>query len=98
MSGTIGSKQAPASRHVAEKDPVGESGTPSVSVDGHVDSEGHGSSDEHIFSDPAIAAYWRAVFDKAGYENRHRFDPSFTWTAEEEKKLVRKIDLRIMLW
>ena len=62
------------------------------------DGEGYGSSDDHIFKDPAVANHWRGVFERAGYENRHRFDPDFTWTAEEEKKLVRKLDLRIMLW
>ncbi len=70
----------------------------SVSRESLSDADGYGSSDEHVFSDPAVASHWRAVFEKAGYENRHRFDPSFKWTAEEEKKLVRKIDLRIMLW
>lgn len=54
-------------------------------------SDGYGSSDEHIFKDPTVAAHWRAVFESARYENRHRFDPSYTWTAEEEKKLVRKV-------
>mgnify|MGYP001413719771 CR=1 FL=1 len=75
------------------------SGSASVqSGEGNVDAEGYGSTDNHIFSDPAVAEYWRGVYEKAGYENRHRFDPSFTWTAEEERKLLRKIDIRIMLW
>ncbi|KAK0716264.1 major facilitator superfamily domain-containing protein [Lasiosphaeris hirsuta] len=69
-----------------------------VSRESLVDSEGYGSNDEHLFKDPPIADYWRGVYEKAGYENRHRFDPEFQWSAEEEKKLVRKIDLRIMLW
>ncbi|KAF4444738.1 permease [Fusarium acutatum] len=56
------------------------------------------SSIEHPFSDPEIADRWRKVYENAQYENRHRFDPSFTWTAQEEKKLVRKIDFRICLW
>jgi hypothetical protein len=60
--------------------------------------DGYGSSDEHIFKDPTVANHWRGIYEKANYENRHRFDPEFIWTAEEEKKLVRKIDLRIMLW
>lgn len=62
------------------------------------DAAGYGSADEHIFSDPSLAEYWRGVYEKARYENRHRFDPNYKWTAEEEKKLVRKIDLRIMIW
>lgn len=76
----------------------GISSAASVSQESLTDSEGYGSSTEHVFSDPAVASHWRNVFEKAGYENRHRFDPSFTWTAEEERKLLRKIDLRIMLW
>ncbi|KLU82225.1 hypothetical protein MAPG_01300 [Magnaporthiopsis poae ATCC 64411] len=61
-------------------------------------SSGYGSSDEHPFSDPEVAARWRDVYEKARYENRHRFDPTYRWTAEEEKKVVRKIDRRIMVW
>ena len=32
------------------------------------------------------------------YEGRHRYDPSFRWSADEEKKLVRTIDIRICAW
>lgn len=60
--------------------------------------EDYGSTDDHIFSDPSVADRWRGVYEKAGYENRHRFDPEYKWTAEEEKRLVRKIDARIMVW
>ncbi|CAG9992753.1 unnamed protein product [Clonostachys byssicola] len=55
-------------------------------------------SDDHIFSDPSVADHWRKVYEKANYENRHRFDPNYKWEPEEEKRLVRKIDLRITLW
>jgi|SRR5687768_7250692 hypothetical protein len=51
----------------------------------------YGSTDDHIFADPATADYWRLKYEKAGYENRHRFDPALTWTADEEKKIVRKV-------
>lgn len=56
------------------------------------------NSRNHVFSDPLAAEHWRSIYEKAGYENRHRFDPGFTWTAEDERKLVRKVDLRIMTW
>ncbi|KAH7250680.1 major facilitator superfamily domain-containing protein [Fusarium solani] len=56
------------------------------------------STVEHVFSDPQVADRWRKVYENAKYENRHRFDPNYTWTAEEEKRLVRKIDWRITLW
>ncbi|OOF96749.1 hypothetical protein ASPCADRAFT_145526 [Aspergillus carbonarius ITEM 5010] len=29
------------------------------------------------------------------YESAHRWDPYFEWTEEEEKRLIRKIDLRV---
>lgn len=54
-------------------------------------------AEQHIFSDPVVAERWRKVYEEAQYENRHRFDPAFTWSPEEERKLVRKIDRRIMV-
>ncbi|EGY16253.1 allantoate permease [Verticillium dahliae VdLs.17] len=54
--------------------------------------KGHyGSTEDHVFSDPSVADYWRKVYEQAGYENRHRFDPTLEWTAEEERKLVKKL-------
>lgn len=32
------------------------------------------------------------------YEGGHRFDPTATWTQEEERKVVRKTDLRLLSW
>jgi hypothetical protein len=50
------------------------------------------------FLDPDVALHWTAIYEKAQYESRHEFDPTFTWTKEEEKKLIRKLDLRVCLW
>jgi hypothetical protein len=62
-----------------------------------VQSDGYGSSSEHTFSDPATADRWRKVYEEANYENRHRFDPDYSWTAAEEKKLVRKVGLACLI-
>lgn len=51
----------------------------------------YGSDSNHVFADPKVAEYWRQVYEKAEYEGRHRFDPEITWSAEEEKKLKRKV-------
>lgn len=56
------------------------------------------AAEHHIFSDPVVAEHWRDIYEKANYENRHRFDPTFTWSPEEERALVRKMDLKIMVW
>jgi len=32
------------------------------------------------------------------YEGRHRFDPQASWTIEEERRVVRKTDLRLLTW
>ncbi|KLO11332.1 MFS general substrate transporter [Schizopora paradoxa] len=48
-----------------------------------------------VFDDPKTIDIYRPP---PIYENAHRFDPSARWTWREEYKLVRKVDLRIMLW
>ncbi|KAF2727083.1 allantoate permease [Polyplosphaeria fusca] len=58
----------------------------------------HGSYEPHVFSDPVRCAHWKDVYDGAQYEGRHRFDPGLTWSAQSERLLKRKLDLRIMLW
>lgn len=50
----------------------------------------YGSYGNHVFSDPKVAEYWRNIYETATYEGRHRFDPVFTWSAAEEKRLKRK--------
>ncbi len=32
------------------------------------------------------------------YEGRHRFDPLAEWTVAEERRVVRKTDLRLLSW
>lgn len=51
----------------------------------------HGSHENHPFRDEATAAHWLEIYKTANYEGLHRFDPEYTWTAAEEKKLVRKV-------
>lgn len=85
------------------KETAESSGNVSPSEDGNtqtnkVNDTHLGSTPSHVFSNPSTAESWKLKYEKAGYENRHRFDPEFSWTADEEKKLVRKIDKRIMLW
>ncbi|KAG1754764.1 major facilitator superfamily domain-containing protein [Suillus paluster] len=50
-----------------------------------------------VFDDPLTLEVHRPP---PQYENTHRFDPDARWTWREEKvsKVVRKIDLRIMIW
>jgi hypothetical protein len=48
----------------------------------------------NVFQDPEVKAYYVGVYEKAKYECRHVFDADLTWTKEEEKKIVRKLDWR----
>ncbi|KAE8153468.1 major facilitator superfamily domain-containing protein [Aspergillus avenaceus] len=50
------------------------------------------------FADPEVAERYALIYEKAQYECRHVFDPTMTWTPEEEKALVRKLDMRVCLW
>jgi hypothetical protein len=51
----------------------------------------YGSYPDHVFANEDVAEYWRAVYEKSRYEGRHQFDPKLTWTAEEEKRIRRKV-------
>ncbi|CAK7206364.1 hypothetical protein SEUCBS139899_009155 [Sporothrix eucalyptigena] len=76
-----------------------EAGVFSSSADGSSSDDGESFAlEKNPFSDPDVAAYWRNVYENANYECRHVFDPSFTWSEEEERKLVRKLDWRVCLW
>ncbi|KAK1250252.1 hypothetical protein MKX08_010255 [Trichoderma sp. CBMAI-0020] len=54
--------------------------------------------EKNPFRDPVVAQHWRDVYEKSQYECRHVFDPSLSWSEEEERRLVRKLDWRICLW
>lgn len=65
---------------------------------GTLEQRGERTEKNNPFLDPAVAEYWRGVYEKAHYECRDLFDPTLTWTEEEERLLVRKLDWRICLW
>ncbi|KAI0800680.1 MFS general substrate transporter [Fomes fomentarius] len=48
-----------------------------------------------VFDDPATLEIYRPP---AVWENVHRFDPAARWTWREEYRVLRKIDLYIMIW
>lgn len=50
------------------------------------------------FLDPVVAEHWRKVYEEADYECKDAFDPHVTWTEEEEKAVIRKIDFRACAW
>lgn len=60
--------------------------------------EGGYDNEKNPFRDPTVAQHWRDVYEKSQYECRHVFDPSLSWSEEEERRLVRKLDWRICLW
>ncbi|KAI0347971.1 MFS general substrate transporter [Trametopsis cervina] len=48
-----------------------------------------------VFDDPTTLDVYRPP---PSYENTHRFDPSARWTFREEKRIIRKMDMRVALW
>ncbi|KAL1851439.1 hypothetical protein VTK73DRAFT_9417 [Phialemonium thermophilum] len=61
-------------------------------------SDDEGYDHKNPFSNPVVAEKWRETYEKSQYECRHVFDPTITWTPEEERRLVRKLDWRVCLW
>lgn len=56
------------------------------------------SYEKNPFLDEAVAEHWRQVYHDSQYECRHVFDPTLTWSEEEEKAIIRKLDWRVCLW
>ncbi|XDG01627.1 hypothetical protein ABKA04_001242 [Annulohypoxylon sp. FPYF3050] len=48
-----------------------------------------------VYDNPDIASQYKPRED---WENLHRFDPKARWTWAEERKVVWKVDWRIMAW
>ena len=57
-----------------------------------------GDLDSNPFLDPKVADRYRKIYEDAKYECRHVFDPSFEWTADEERRIVRKLDWHVCTW
>lgn len=67
-----------------------------LKADGSVKAASLDSFDEkNPFSDPKIAEYYRELYESSQYECRGAFDPELEWTAAEEKRIVRKLDMRV---
>lgn len=90
-----------SARHAKEAGSKDQSCTDSQSPTSDSDSEVQGTAPEygsyrhHVFANPVVAEFWRKKYEAARYEGRHQFDPTFTWAAEEEKRVRRKVLLRI---
>lgn len=68
-----------------------------VSIDEDLDQKSETSSSDNVslvrnvdnvFEAPEAAEIYKPI---QGFEGAHRFDPSATWTPEEEKVLVRRV-------
>jgi hypothetical protein len=46
----------------------------------------------NVFADPEVRDYYTKLYEDAKYESRHVFDADATWTEEEEKKVIRRLD------
>ncbi|CAD1812810.1 Major Facilitator Superfamily protein [Candida parapsilosis] len=51
--------------------------------------------DKNPFLDPKVEEYYRDLYTKSRYESYSAFDPTFEWSEEEEKVVVRKLNWRV---
>lgn len=63
--------------------------------DGLLEDQTDDGTGPNPFANPTIAKYYYSLYESTKYECRHQFDPTFTWTKEEQKKLQHKLDLRV---
>lgn len=53
---------------------------------------------DHVFQDPIVAEHYSKLYETCDYECKDWFDPEFTWTEEEDKKVVWKNDWHVTFW
>ena len=53
---------------------------------------------DNPFLDPNVAETYRLIYEKAGYECREAFDPTLTWTKDEERRVKWKVDFHVISW
>lgn len=58
----------------------------------------YGDSSSNETESDFDSEYWQSIYDGCNYEGAAYFDPKFDWEAEEETKLVRRLDRRVMFW
>jgi hypothetical protein len=46
----------------------------------------------NVFADPEVRDYYIKLYEDCKYECRHAFDADATWTEEEERRVVRRLD------
>ncbi|KAI5959777.1 uncharacterized protein KGF55_005009 [Candida pseudojiufengensis] len=49
------------------------------------------------FLDSKVAQYYTELYDRTKYECRSHFDPHFTWSEQEEKKVIKILNVRVAL-
>ena len=42
------------------------------------------------FLDPKVEEYYRDLYEDSNYESYRAFDPQFTWSKEEENKVIKR--------